>query len=370
VKKIIVTVAFLALAACHSSPYDGVNGKLETKPPSQNSGKPGGFTCNMPPALDVAEGTSQSLGLGCQVPSGTPVVTYQNLPSFVTPDASKPGTLNIAPQVGDGEDPSNPTVTVKRYDITVVLTSSDSSVAESTQDLAIYVHHQDGSVTVTGLDSQPDIYEGQTYTANITVSSPDFPQGPFYLSGVNMPAGATISSTSNPNQFTITYAPSFTTVRLGNSSTSSCSDPTNDNNVACIITNWTLNVTDPRGGLATTSTNWYVYDVRQNPIVVSPDSVSATLPEAQFYVEVEDPNGEVTPQVTAVTPDAGTVNVTAADKNAPAPSQLPYTMMYIDWSGLNKSSSGQQTLSIQSCVNGSDGTMSQCVTTPVNVTFK
>src|SRR5262249_49751448 len=158
-------------------PYDGIDNRL-SKSPVVVGNKPMRGGCDTPAVIDIAEGTTQTLQLACHVTAGTAVINYANLPAWVTVDSTKPGTLNLAPQVGTALDSTNPTSTEKNFTITINISSSTAPGSIDSQFLTIAVHHQAQSLSVTGFDSSARILEGNTYTETIKVTSADFPQGP------------------------------------------------------------------------------------------------------------------------------------------------------------------------------------------------
>ncbi len=211
------------------------------------------------------------------------------------------------------------------------------------------------------------VLEGQTLQTMITVHSQAFPNGPFYLNATDLPEGMTISATSNPTQFSLHYTPDYKTVIVGGSGVSNCSKQRNVLSL-CKTTPWKLDVIDPRGAVSSTSSSVTVLDVRQAPLVIMPSSVNAvTSTTADFYVQVEDPNGEISPTLSVIQPGVGAVSVTPVANSAGGVGALPYSMSHLIWSGV--STRGTKTLSLMACTKDTSGTQTNCVTVQETVNF-
>lgn len=362
-KRIGLLAALILLAACHSNPYSDTTGNLSTKPPERKPTPINNTYIEIDSSkVDVAEGTTTTIKVKGVVPEGTPVIRYDGLPGFVTADAT--GTvLTVSPKFGDANDPKNPSETTMSYLINIYLSSSTSPTATiPPQPLIVIVHHVSRGLVITGFDDHARVNEGASYQSFFTVQSKDYPQGPFTISSANIPVGVKISPTSDPTRFQVTYNPSFTTVKVTNR-TGYCS------NQMCLALNWQLTVLDPRGYASTTQAFWFALDVRQNPLVAAPPTVTGTLPNADVYANFEDPNGEVQPTVSSMV-STGQVSVSTIASSPGTAANNPYVMTRATWTGVPTNTKGTtQTLNLKSCVYSDVNVLNQCVTTPVNVQF-
>lgn len=366
-KKSLIFTALLLSVGCQGNPYANIDQRLLDKPVVQ---KPtpvsAGFMCEVPPVLELAEGASETLKLNCRVPDGLPIVTFENLPSFAVIDPATPDTVVFSPQVGDAVDPSHPTDLVRKFIVKVELASSTIPNAKRTETLLILVRHVARSLTVSDFDLGARILEGSSYESFFTVQSADFPNGPFMVSGVDLPPGVMITATTKPNRFRVSYKPDFTTVKVG-SANNVCYDGMG-NLVECNHISWKLKVIDPRGAIYSAQAEWDVVDVRQDPSVTVPKSVVATGGIASFYVHIQDPNGEVVPPLSAVNPPFGTVKF---EEVARGSSPTPFLMTRVTWSDAPPEAIGTtQALILKSCVKDADGGLLQCKETAVSVVFE
>ncbi|MGZ3721547.1 MAG: hypothetical protein ACXVA9_01370 [Bdellovibrionales bacterium] len=360
-KKISLMASLVLLAGCHSNPYSDTQGRLTVGPPEHKPAPVSNFYVDVVPKVDVIEGGSTAIKVKGVVPTGDPVLRYENLPSFCTADSAGT-TVTCSPQFGDATDPKLPNETTASYVINVNLSSTDAPAASVPQNVVVIVHHVARGLTISGFSASLQVDEGAVYQSAFQITSQDFPQGPFTVSSSDLPNGVKITGTNDPTRFNITYMPGFTTVTTMNRG-GYCGGR------MCNNLSWKLTVVDPRGFATYQSAFWQVVDVRQNPVVVTPSPVIASFPNAEFYVQVEDPNGEVAPKVTNVT-TVGKVAMTVAATSNGTVTTNPYSMMHIAWTGNPPASKGTtQVLSISSCVLSDVNVMNQCVTSPVNVQF-
>lgn len=368
IKKIGLLGILGFVLGCHSNPYSGFSGNYKKNPVENKPTLCGNFCIDAPPLVEIMEGSTSQVKIVGRVQTGTPIITFDNIPSWATYDVTT-GILTCAPKIGDATDPNKPTETLRNYLVSVNLSSTSTGNAKSQQAIVIAVHHLAQGMQITGFDTGLRVNEGDSYQNIFQIHSLDFPNGPFYISGIDFPAGVKIASTGDPTKFSVTYAPSFTTIKTSNFQRT-CFDRNYDPHM-CNDLNFNLNVVDPRGNMSTVPVSWQVLDIRQNPLVVSPSPVTATFPTADFYVQVEDPNGEVPPQVSYVTPSGGSsvAQTTTASSGATATNN-PYSMIHFVWSGNPSSSKGStQYLDIKSCVQDDVNSMKQCVTNSVSVKF-
>jgi len=360
-QRMALAAAVLLMMGCHSNPYSGIDDKLGQAPPVVTKPQqPGG--CQIQGVIDVNEGATVKIPVTCVVPNGTPDITFQNKPAFAT-FLQATSELQISPQLGDAANPSNPTDTSRAYAAQVNLGLVNEPVTISSQNFTIVVHHVAQNATISNFDANAIIHEGDKYSSTFTVQSADFPNGPFTISGVNLPPGVTVQAV-NSTTFEIQYNPGYKTVTTSNT-TGFC-------RVAdlCSEYAWNLNVIDPRGDMTSTKADWQVVDVRRDPIVIYPNPMSATVPSADFEIQVEDPNGEVEPLVTLVNTTTGSATLTVASSGI-GNDMLPFSLMRALWTGVpTKSKKTVQTLKVHSCVYSDyNEDQTQCVDTSIDVQF-
>ena len=364
-KRVSFITTAVLLTACHSNPYDGVSGKLEPIPVSVAALPP---TVQAQRVIDVTENKTVTAPISGTVSVGTPVLAFNNLPSWAT---FANGTLTLSPPSGAATDPSNPTSQVFEYELELTISSSANPVAKSSQTIVVIVHHAATTLSVN-VPSTPDIFEGQQFTTTFKVTSSSFPTGPFQIGATKMPGNMTVTPTPDPTVFSINYTPDFTIAKVTDFRIRlNCMD-SQGNTQVCSQIPWTLTVIDPLGDAQTSTLNWNVFDVRQKPNVVVNPVVAPVGTTAEFDVYVSDPNQERIPQVQILTQPAagGTVTATSTTDSNSSGSVLPYALYHISWTGFPPNLKGTaQSVTFNTCVLDQTSQPNNCVNTTVNVDF-
>lgn len=365
-KSLVFSALVLILAGCHSDPYAGAREPLS---PNPVRGKPVDQVMSIsgvPPPIDMPEGATLALPIQGHVPTGVPQLAFANCPTFAVCDA-KQGLITLSPQAGDATDPNDAKSATRVYRIDVTLASSDAPASFIGQSILVTVHRQSqaGSLTVTGFMTSAQISEGTPFQNTIQVTS-GTSTGPFILSGIDLPPGLTFSKTADPTKFTITYSPSFSTIMNSNSDLR-CYYATGK---MCVYLKWALNVVDPNGNLQSLPASWTVVDVRQDPLLTVPPTVTANPLGATFLMQVQDPNGETIPRVSIAQPVPGNVTFKTVNSSSGSSNSAPFALVQVDWTGVPATFKGTtQTLNVKACVYDQNQLFYQCKTAPVTVSF-
>lgn len=365
--------AVLLFAGCHSNPYSGLTGRISSDPVQHKPGDGAvGFDITYTSTVRMTEGTSITISIVPKVPDpGKPVLILNGVPSWCSAYNPAKATMTCVPPQGAASDPNFPGDSFASYPINLKLTSTQDPVTEVTRTMTLLVTHPAANLTVNGFDQDTQVEEGKTYTGQIQIQDADTKAGPFYPSLINAPVGLTITPTSDPTVFNLSYTPGFNTVTLTNH-TGTCDDESDWSTHLCNTLTWSMTVLDKYGSSVTMNATWQILDMRQDPVVVLPDNVTGTASKTgtvDFYINVEDPNGEATPQVTAESPDTGTLTPTVASSGINKGID-PYTLVHVVWSGdFSSYKNSVQTINLQACSEDMNGAFNQCVTQPVNVKF-
>jgi hypothetical protein len=237
-----------------------------------------------------------------------------------------------------------------------------------TSNVQVKIHGTASDLVVAGLAPTSEVLEGQTFQATVQVTSASFPTGPFFVNGTNLPDGMNVAPTADPTKFTVTYTPGFTSLLMGGVGSAACT-PSAGGSALCRDINWKLNVVDPKGSQATISSKLTLVDIRQSPALTIPSSIAGTVTGADFYVQVQDPNGEIAPQVTVAQPASGAVTVTIVASSPAANGSLPFSVAHVVWSGAALSPANPTpSLQVTACVNDINGQVKNCSTMPATVT--
>lgn len=360
-------VLLVTVVGCskNSNPYaDMSNTRLTPEPVVVRPAVPV-FAIDAPGVVDMTEGVTTKFKVSGRVLSGNPILTFEDLPKGAVYNEQE-GHITWTPPAGAAVDPTNTLATTNSYQVRVYLTSSEEMKSRTQKTIVILVHHKADNVAVKGLDPKVTIVEGILFERTIQINNPSFPTGPFVVTAAGAPPGLVITPTKDPTQFTLTYMASYSTV-MANDYQSYCYN--GNQSARCKAFKWTLQVLDPRLYANSFPVEWTVTDNRQNPVASVQANIDAKGLTAEFYFQVEDPNGEGIPKITDVDAKMGSVTFTAIFFNDKPAFGNPNAMMRGVWTGLPKAFAGtRQNLSFKVCASRmySD---ELCVTRTIGVFF-
>jgi len=364
-KWILWPVFVITLAGCNSNPYAGMSeSRMKAEPVVIRPAAPV-FDIEAPRVVDMAEGVTSKFKVSGRVLTGTPVLTFEDLPKGAVYNEQE-NEIEWTPPPGAAVDPSNALATTNSYQVKVFLTSSEEMKSRTQKTIVILVHNRAHNVVVNGLDPKTDLFEGVKFEKEIKINNPSYPSGPFVVTAVGAPPGLIITPTQDPTKFKLTYNPSFSVVMI-NDYQNYCYNGSQSSR--CKTYNWTLHVLDRRNFSASFPVIWAVADKRQEPVASVPASIDARGLTAEFYFQVEDPNGESVPTIKEEDVKMGSVTFTAVFANDKPAYGNPNAMMRGVWTGLPKAVVGtKQNLSFKVCSKHSyyDET---CVTKSIGVFF-
>jgi hypothetical protein len=355
---------WLPLMGCHSDPYAGTTGKLSGDPVSLRPAMPV-LSINAPDTVDMVEGTMGQFKVTGRVLVGHPVLKFEGLPQDASYSPTE-GFITWKPPFGAAVDPINPTSTTNAYPVRVTLTSDDDPKTLRQAVVVILVHRPANSMNLSGLDTTPYIAEGQDYEATFQVADSAYANGPIEVSSLNAPPGVKITQ-KDSTQFVFSYTPPFNAVNTDNYDTycyyAGSSSP-------CRVFKWTLVVSNPQKYATSFPMSWTVIDVRQNPKSDIPDYVNGTGLTADFYIRVEDPNGERIPDVVDGGIRFGTLTINKIYSEDHPQTGNPYAFVHVVWSSLGDVLKGtEQILPLKTCVNSNRYNEQTCVVKYVQVQF-
>ena len=363
--KVLLGLAALGLlAGCHSNPYDKMQDRLTPQPVVVRPAAPV-FDIEAPEVVDMTEGEASNFRIKARVLSGDPVVTFEGLPKGAVYDAAT-GEVHWTPPMGAAVDPSNPLSTTNSYQVRIFLTSTEEKKSRTRRSVVILVHHRTEDTKVLGFEPKPTLREGEAFVQTIEIVNSSFPKGPFSVSIGGAPEGVVVEATSEPTKFLIKYTPPYSAV-TSDSYTRYCYLTSESGR--CKITNWTLHVFDSRRYATSFQTEWSVLDKKREPNASVPSSVEGSGLAAEFYIQVDDPNGEMVPEVKIEGAPMGVVSFITVQSNEKPTFGNPGAMMRAVWTGLPSSVAGtKQKLDLKICTARyySD---QNCVNRSVEVSF-
>lgn len=319
-RLIILSTIALSLIGCKSDPYDEkqlVNPGEEVVDLNNLQGPPP--TPPQPDAVKdllgisadeyhvVNEGDTVRVPFKIAVDEGQAVLTIEGLETMpgARYEVDKDGNEFVVWQPGfkAANDPTelDPTVNTRFYSFKIFVTSSVKENNSRERVIGITVKNTRRRSEIVPGDSltgssttQLRLREGEKTVASFEVIDPDFPNGPFefYSEAYDFPAVITKDPNSD-TKFLITVEPGFDAVKLtGNGS--------NCGPTSCEV-KYPKNfyVRSPDGYIATKEVELRIRDIRQDPVIIVPDTISQAG-EVSFNVDVIDPNGEVQPELVLV----------------------------------------------------------------------
>jgi hypothetical protein len=341
----VLCVGLLALATgCNQNPYEGTGTLVLTKPqlpPLETT-----FLIDAPDSVDCNENEECWAYVKGYVPdTGNAVLSIEGLPPGATYHADS-GKLDYTPDFSIVDLAADPTVTEKTFNLTLVVRSTEDLTREITRSFPLVVHNSFRPMTAT-ISGTTSVNEGTLITQDLTVQNLDYPNGPYDVSLENGPTGAQIiADPANPLHYTVQFTPSFATATLQN--------PT---------ANFSFNflIKTPDGNLLRRAQSWQVNDLRQVPVLVSPNDITVSVQNPVFTLILSDPNGEVTPNLgIGQDPAFGTL---ALSPVAGQPGSVKIT-----WNGLSAANVGMTTvLSFTTCALTALGAQTYCTEKQVTV---
>jgi hypothetical protein len=253
-KKLALLSVVSCLCACHSNPYDGTSGVVLRQTPG-DGGQVKPYSIDAPATVPIIEGTVLAVPVRGIVPSGSPNLSFTNLPDWATYD-TQAQILSLSPPVGASHNTFDPLSNLMTYIVTVTLISdAENDHVKFGAPIVIIVHSASPSAQITSFKQEAQFPQGVSNTFYFEVASTKYPTGPFQVSGINMPDNLVIKPTSAGSRFEVDYSPARDMV------TDNISDRTPA--VAGFKTktlSWTLIVVTPDGTATNLVAHWVILD--------------------------------------------------------------------------------------------------------------
>lgn len=340
--SLVVTAGLLLLAGCESDPYKGTNVGLS--PVRTPYAVRPALGIDAADVMNFPEGADSNFRISVSVPEGNPVVTWQGLPDGASYDAAS-GLLKWRPGYDAANDPSDPSVHARYYEVVMLLSSDIDPVTSIRKSILFYVQDTPRPVSITGMSSKFDVVEGKAKVlATVTVSTEDFPVESLRASLKNASPGLSVTEGATPGEWILNAAYGYEAVKAGTNdcySSWSCDIDISD----------ALVITLPDGRKQESAFKISLDDDRQNGALSLPASRDVSG-DSTFSFTAMDPNQEVKPAVTVVTsPEVGrfSLSALASLKNFPADYEQDYE---ISWTQIPQEAIGKTfTVTLNICTS-------------------
>jgi hypothetical protein len=305
----LIALCLVFLASCHSNPYP--SGSVSNIAPAINQEVQPAYGINVESILAFEEGTEASYPVTVSVASGKPVVQWVGLPAAAVYNSTD-NTIKWKPSFTDGNDPTNDSVKIREYPVTIILKSDSDPITSIRKVVTLKVIDTPRAFTIEGSDVQTSIDEGeQKEMSEITLSSDDYPQGPFNISLKKGTASLKLVETSDPVKWKVVAGPfSYSSVRSGDSD---CSSAYN-----CVIKYEDKVIAfTPDGRKAEFKVSFKLRDKRNKVKISLPNSLDVSGDLGVSFTAL-DPNEEIVPVVSiSTTPEVGVIELkVSTDANA------------------------------------------------------
>lgn len=358
-QKLLLLSLVILFVGCEQDPYPGATndegGLRGDRRREQNPPKIA-LAIVIPDKVNLQEGNKfvQKIKVEVQKP-GKPIVEVDNLPDGAVFDP-KELTITWQPDFNAGNDPADPTIRVRRYNITIRLFTTEPGRENESlvRELPLFVYDTPRNFEVKARD-EAYVVEGQTLSYDFEIKSEDYPQGPFNVFSSDIPANSKIEKLSE-TRYRVIYTPDYHHVKLGHNATS-CLRPSWENN--CFIYKGSITALNPAGHRTEKELKIQIQDKRLPVELSTPTNMESGL-SVSFSVSAVDPNGEVAPEISLASslPEYGEFK-TFLEENA----ENNFSVLHVVWFDIPPSYNGSRSsFSFNSCVRSSSSSKRSCRT--------
>ncbi len=285
----VLTLGIIVWGCKNNNPYPD-SGNLDLKPRAPREVVPPAIGMVVESKFEYNEGIRRDFRIKATVPApGTPDVQIDNLPAGAKFD---PKTLVVSwkPGMFDGNDPKDPTVKKRIYPITIFLRSSEdhTEAIEKMVNLIVFDTPQKFQVDSDDKDS---VTEGETLVYSFSIDSKDYPNGPFTVSTLGMPANTELRKVKgSEKKFQLIFKPDHHHVLINE--TDECYASWEN----CVKYKGKIVAHNPANHKTEKDVVIKVLDSRLPTKIVVPEDLEQGL-DISFQVSAYDLNAEVAPRI-------------------------------------------------------------------------
>lgn len=356
-QKLLFLSLILLVSGCEKDPYPGAKndegGLREGRRREQNPPKIA-LSIVIPDKVNLQEGNKFVQKIRVEVPKpGKPIVAVDNLPdgAVFDPEAF---TITWKPDYEAGNDLADPTIRVRRYNITVRLFTTEAGRENESlvRELPIFVYDTPRNFEVIANEAEY-ITEGETLSYDFELKSEDYPQGPFNVFSSDIPANSKIVKLSE-TKYRVVYTPDYHHVKLGGNATR-CLNPSWKAN--CFIYVGSITALNPAGHRTAKELKIQIQDKRLPVKLSTPTNMVSGL-SVSYSVSAVDPNGEISPSIelSSSVPEYGEFKTFLKEDT-----ENNYSVLQVVWFDIPPSYNGSKShFTFRSCVNSENNNKSSC----------
>ncbi len=308
---------------------------------------------------EFKEGVYQEIRIRAQAPEPYEVdMTVENLPLGATFDKEKL-VIGWKPGFFDGNELGDPSIKTQTYTFKVWLRSTDPDSEVREKEVSIIVTDVPQEMTIDGYDSV-SIDEGKTLSYEFEINNKDYPQGPFSITTVDLPANAKIEAVrGSTNKYRLVFSPGYHHVKLSASRT--CVG------YKCLVYTGKIRVLNPANHIAEKKLVLNVLDSRLKPKIVLAEEITQGL-DTSFQVAGFDLNDDNPPKIEMLTaePEYGDFELSLVKDFVTNSSTLN-----VKWSDIPTTYNGQTlTFDFQVCAQNKFRAYSNCITDSIDISIK
>ncbi len=334
-------ILIMTLMSCHQDPYPK-EGTLRTVQRSEPQEPLPELSMSIDDVIEFKEGRYREYKVRVAVRGGgRPLVRIDGLPEGAefNPESL---ILKWRPNFFNGNDPSDPSISVQTYPVTVWLRSSEDPVRALRRNVNLLVHDIPRLITIeTSRNTTVD--EGKKFSNTFTIKNTDYPDGPFRVVTSGMPANMELVKV-DAKTYRLEFSPDYFHVNRKKDGSS-------------LKYQGKIIVANPANHIQEKELDITVYDKRLESKLVAPKKLTQGL-DVSLQVVAYDLNKEVLPELELLSsrPPYGKFKVVKI-KNVENFS----TILNISWSDIPPSQNGKtHLLSFRSCVLDRRGEMVNC----------
>lgn len=193
-------------SSCKQNPLEGIGPLTDKKPTGVVAITQYGVSISE--VLNFYEGKSQAYPIDAWVPEpGRPLITIIGLPNGIIFDSQKL-TLSWTPPYDAANDPLNPSIVTRTYEIEISLQSDiDQMTLPLKKKAIILVHDTPRNYSFDIAETKYALRPGVEFIYDLKVLSEDFPRGPFFLESSNLPTNASVTPQEDASVFRVRWVP-------------------------------------------------------------------------------------------------------------------------------------------------------------------